>query len=443
MRPSHADPERRGRPLERQTRRLRARVLGWLSLAVASGAALALAVAFEAPLTLAILSGGVGTWAALRVAQEAERSLRDMGSFLDAVRYDDATPAFVGVGDLSSEFESVAESFRRVRAEREAQAAYLEAVVRHAGVGLVSVRSDGTVGLFNLAASRALGIARPPTLSALADRAPAVASALEALAPGERSLLRVGPAGDPRELVAYASRVTVPGGVETLITLQNIRQELEARELEAWQGLSRVLTHEITNSVAPIASLAETARELLGRDGGPVQEALGTIERRSRRLVGFVDAYRTLAGVPSPAARAVSAAELLGDVASLARATSDGVEVTVEVDPPGLDVVADPELVEQALVNLALNAVEAVGAGGRVTLRAEAGRGGRATLAVTDDGPGLLPEVAERAFVPFFTTKPGGSGIGLALAHRIARLHGGSLTVESEPGVQTTFTMRL
>ncbi|MEM7788914.1 MAG: HAMP domain-containing sensor histidine kinase, partial [Bacteroidota bacterium] len=215
----------------------------------------------------------------------------------------------------------------------------------------------------------------------------------------------------------------------------------------AWQQLTRVLTHEITNSVAPIASLAGTARGLVdaGDREADVREALATIEKRSRGLVAFVDSYRTLARLPAPEARVTLAADLLGGVATLMRASAPGVHIAVDVTPERLEVVADPDLVEQALVNLVLNAVEALDEqpDGRVVLRAYAGTGGRAVIEVEDNGPGLLPEVRERVFVPFFSTKAGGSGIGLSLSHRIARLHGGTLTVASEPDEQTVFTMRL
>ena len=176
-----------------------------------------------------------------------------------------------------------------------------------------------------------------------------------------------------------------------------------------------------------------------------MREALGTIERRSRRLVAFVDAYRSLARLPTPRPAVIPLGELLGDVALLARATAPHVEVGVAVEPPDLELVADPELVEQALVNLALNGAEALAGrpGARLELRAAAGPSGRPVVEVVDNGPGLLPEVRERAFVPFFSTKAGGSGIGLSLASRIARLHGGTLSVESEPDVRTAFALRL
>ena len=449
--------------LARFWRRYRVRVVARLAvLAAAAGGAGALAVRGGAgALAAAAALGALALWTAHGLVRAVERPARDLRRFLEGVRYDDVSVRFPDrrddpfLGALALSFEEVGGAFRRVRAEREEQASYLEAVVRHVGVALVAFRSGGAdageVTIFNLAARRTLGVARPRTLDGLARRVPEAAEALRGLPPGERALVRLdtGAEGGPQELVAYATRFTVGGEPHTLVSLQDIRQELEARELEAWQELSRVLTHEIANSVAPIASLAGTARGLVdgasGADLADVREALGTIERRSRGLVSFVDAYRTLARLPRPRPRVVPAAELLGDVATLARATAPGVEVSVEVDPPGLDLVADADLVEQALVNLALNAVEALSerSGGRVVLRAYPGPSGRAVVEVEDDGPGLLPEVQARAFVPFFSTKPGGSGVGLALAHRIARLHGGTLAVASEPDVRTTFTLRL
>ena len=443
--------------LARFWRRYRVRVVARLVLvaAAAGGAGGLVAHGGAGALAGAAALAATALWAGWGLVRTVERPARDLRRFLEGVRYDDVSVRFPQGGDpfldgLAAAFEEVGAAFRRVRAEREEQAGYLEAVVRHVGVALVAFRSDGAVTIFNLAARRTLGAPRVRTLDGLARRVPKAAEALRSLPTGERALVRLEADGGPQELVAYATRFTVGGEAHTLVSLQDIREELEARELEAWQELSRVLTHEIANSVAPIASLAGTARALVeggaGDDGrlADVREALGTIERRSRGLVSFVDAYRTLARLPRPRPRVVSAAELLGDVATLARATSPAVDVAVEVDPPGLELVADADLVEQALVNLALNAVEALdGRGGHVTLRARPGPSGRAVVEVEDDGPGLLPEVQERAFVPFFSTKPGGSGVGLALAHRIARLHGGTLTVESAPDVRTAFTLRL
>jgi len=441
--------------LPRFWRRFRVRLLTRLAALVGAtlGAAVLVLRGGPASTAGAVVLVGLGVAATWSLVRLTERPARDLRRFLEGVRYDDMSGHFSGAGGdpmmdaLAEAFESVGEAFRQVRAEREEQAAYLEAVVRHVGVALVAFRTDGTITLFNLAAGRMLSVPRPRSLATLGQRAPDAAHALETLAPGERSLLRLDAPDGPQELVAYATRFTISGAAHTLVSLQDIREELEARELEAWQQLTRVLTHEITNSVAPIASLAGTARGLLESPdrAADVREALGTIERRSRGLVSFVDAYRTLAKLPPPQPKVLSAAELLGDIGILMRASARGVAVTVSVEPERLEIVADPDLVEQALVNLALNAVEAVDGrpDARVELRAFAGSNGRAVVEVADNGPGLLPEVAERVFLPFFSTKPGGSGIGLSLAQRIARLHGGGLTVVSTPDERTVFTLRL
>ena len=448
--------------LPRFWRRFRVRVVARVfAVALASSGAAAFVVRGGAlGVGAALALGAAAVWMTIQLVRAVERPARDMKRFLEGVRYDDMSNRISAPGDdpltrgLAEAFESVGAAFRQVRAEREEQAGYLEAVVRHVGVALVAFRTDGTITLFNLAARRMLAVPRPRSLSALAQRAPEAAATLGSLPTGERTLLRFEAAGGPQELVAYATRFTVSDETHTLVSLQDIREELEARELEAWQQLTRVLTHEITNSVAPISSLAGTARvlmehaDLAGDRADDVREALGTIERRSRGLVSFVDAYRTLAKLPQPNARMIQASELLSDIAILARAAAagqaSGVDVHVEVTPQRLEIMADPDLVEQALVNLALNAVEALAETpeARLTLHAFAGPTGRPVVEVEDNGPGLLPEVQERAFLPFFSTKPGGSGIGLSLAFRIARLHGGVLSVSSEPNARTVFTLR-
>ncbi|GAB5535852.1 MAG: sensor histidine kinase [Rubricoccaceae bacterium] len=398
---------------------------------------------------------GLALYLSVRLVHTVERPARDLTRFLEGIRYDDFSQRFAQgkglLGTLGSAFEAVNDAFRQVRAEREEQSQYLQAVVRHVGVSLVAFRDDGTITLFNPSARRTLGVPRPRSLDSLASRAPDVAKALRDVQVGDRVLIRLDREDQTLELVAYATRFNAGNVTHTLVSLQDIREELEERELDAWQQLTRVLTHEITNSVAPISSLAGTALTRLGPSEDPslsgVRESLETIERRSRHLVSFVESYRSLARLPKPSPEVILASELLGDVVTLFRTTAAerGVTVEVHVDPERFELVADPELIEQALVNLVLNAIQAVGehGGGNVHVRASPGADGRAVLEVADDGPGLLPEVRDRVFVPFFSTKSGGSGIGLSLAHRIARLHGGSLTVASEPGVETVFTLRL
>ena len=448
----------RARPLSAVWRRARRGLLVRLAVLVAAASGAGGLAVWSATGGGPAAGAGAGLvavlalWLTARAVRAAERPARDLRQFLEAIRYDDASVRIPTAGGsalhaaLAEAFGEVGQAFERVRAEREEGAAYLEAVVRHVGVALVAFRDDGAVTLFNPAAGRTLATARPRTLAALAARAPDAARTLAGLQAGQRALVRLDREAGPQELVAYATRFVLGGQTHTLVSLQDIRAELEARELEAWEQLTRVLTHEITNSVAPIASLAGTARERAGADAPPaVVEALETIERRSRGLVSFVDAYRTLAGLPQPRPVVVPAADLLGGIAALFRTTAAerGVALAVSVEPDRLDLVVDPDLVEQALVNVVLNAIEAAGeGGGAVRLAAAPGPGGRAVVTVSDDGPGIPAETLGRVTVPFFSTKPGGSGIGLALAQRIVRLHGGTLAVRSEPGAETTVEMR-
>lgn len=446
-------------PIRRVLRRHRVRLL--LRLAALAGTVAAAAVlAWAGRVGLAVAAGAAALAQLPGLVRFVERPARDLLRFLEGVRNDDLSVSFGHRGGqgplldaLHEAFTDVSEAFRRVRSEREEQALYLQTVVRHVGVALVAFRDDGEVALFNEAAGRLLGLRRPRTLGAVAAGHPALAAALQEARSGGRALVEVERDDQPLTLVVHATRFQIGGAFYTLASLQDIRPELEEKEIEAWQQLTRVLTHEIMNSVTPIASLAATASDLLRDSSGDgaastdgVAEALRVIERRCDGLVHFVEAYRSLARLPKPAFRIARAADLLGGVQALLRATAAerGVDLRCEVEPEGLELVADPELVEQALVNVVLNAIQAVEGrpGAWVRLRARSGPFGRPVVEVTDNGPGLLPEVREAIFVPFFTTKPGGSGIGLSLARQIARLHGGTLTVRSRPDEETTFAFR-
>lgn len=402
----------------------------------------------------ACLAGLVGVAQVPLLIRSVERPVRDLVRFLEGIRNDDLSVHFAaGRGPLldavREALADVVEAFRRVRSEREEQAQYLQTVVRHVGVALIAVRDDGHVALFNEAAGRLLGVRAPHSLHALASRRPALADALRVDRAAGRSLVDVDRDDRDLTLVVQTTRFQLGGALYTLASLQDIRPELEEKEAEAWQQLTRVLTHEIMNSVAPIASLAATVGDLLTdapskAAHASAREALAVIQRRCDGLVHFVEAYRSASHLPRPSFQIVPAARLLGDVTMLIRATAPTLDVRFCVEPPGLELVADPDLLEQALVNVLLNAVQALdgAAEGRIGITARMAPNGRPVIEVTDNGPGIAADVQARIFVPFFTTKSAGSGIGLGLARQILRLHGGTLTVHSEPGVATTFSLR-
>jgi len=238
-----------------------------------------------------------------------------------------------------------------------------------------------------------------------------------------------------------------------------VQEQLEEKEMEAWQNLIRVLTHEIMNSVTPIASLASTVNDLLTESPNQekpieridteiisdVRGALQTIEKRSHGLLNFVDAYRNLTRIPRPNLQIVSLSEFFSRLKKLmhSQITEGSIDLQVHIEPDNLQLAADPELIEQVLINLLLNAIEAVAKQPNPVIKifAKLDDKGRITIQVIDNGTGISEEIAEKIFIPFFTTKKKGSGIGLSLSRQIMRMHRGSLGVLSKKG-ETVFTLK-
>jgi two-component system nitrogen regulation sensor histidine kinase NtrY len=291
------------------------------------------------------------------------------------------------------------------------------------------------VRFVNRAAHRLLG-EPAPRLEQLRVLGESTAGQLAALFPGAQQIVRL---ANGHQLLASASQFTVPGEApQRLISLQRLAGDLDAVEHKAWDDMARVLAHEMMNSLTPIASLSESLDALL-RVGGHTEEvaaALETIRRRSLGLMRFVERYRTVAELPEPLLQPLRLKGVLEDVERLLAPALDQGQVgyVSTVTPPDLMVRADSDLLEQALINLLRNAAEAVlgQPGGRIEVACGLD-GGSCFIDVIDNGPGLTPDAREQMFVPFFTTKAGGSGVGLSLARRIALSHGGQVTVRSDP----------
>ncbi len=392
-----------------------------------------------------------------------DQANRHLARFLEAVRYADFSQSFnlgvtgSGMEELRHSFSEVLEAFSRARAEKEEQYRYLQTVVQHVGVGLLCYQADGAVELVNNAALRLLKTNHLNNIKALENLGGNLIATLLDLKAGAKTLVRLEDEGETRCLSLSATELRLRGRVFTLVSIQNIQTELEEKEMEAWQNLVRVLTHEIMNSITPISSLAATANGLLERwpDSGEesekeiladIREAVGTIQKRSQGLLHFVDTYREMTRIPKPEFRIFSAADLLARVQSLLNPQLErcGIVLTCSTDPEGLELTADPALIEQVLINLVLNAIQALENrnDGRIEVTARLDASSRPLLRVRDNGPGILEEVKPKIFIPFFTTKPGGSGIGLNLARQIMRLHRGSISVQSRPDEGTCFTLR-
>ncbi len=402
------------------------------------------------------------TWELFRFV---DTSNRNVSHFLESLEYSDLTQTYAehlrgGTHDeLHRNFNKILSVFRRSGVEKQESLRYLEAVIQHSGVGLLAFGPDGTVDLANNALRRMLGL---NTINQIEDLAPLGDSMVDAvvhLGPGERRVQKIEREGEMSLLSLSATGFKIGEKIIKLVSVQNITSELVERETEAWQQLVRVLTHEIMNSVTPIASLASTARgmiasgvndketlDLTGEALEDLQTAITTIEIRSEGLMRFVEAYRNLTKVPEPSLRIVAVSELLQRIRQLALSHPDAGETTIElaVEPESLELTADPDLVEQVLINVVTNALQALKgrSDGVVGLTSRLNEKGQVVVQVTDNGPGIVEKAIDTIFVPFYTTKRSGTGIGLSLSRRIMRMHDGELTATSILDTSTVFTLR-
>lgn len=365
------------------------------------------------------------------------RHVETLEDFFAAIHYQDLTRRYV-VDDVDAElktaFNRVIDRFRATRAERELQAGYLETVVRHVPIPLMACRSDGSLRLVNAPLKRLTGLAAMRSIDDFAALDPRLPAMLRDIDAGSQRLLQTRFRDVPVELRVAVSEIRLEGQTERIYSVENLSGELSARESSAWRNLIRVLTHEIMNTLTPVASLAETSLSMADDAGArdELKEAVSTIARRSRGLIGFVERYRELLHLPQPRTETVAVKTALDGVAQLLRDELSGIEVTVEVAPQSLEVEADPALLDQVLVNLVRNAAQAMAdrSGSRLALRGRLDHG-RTLVQVVDNGPGIPEGAEDQIFVPFFTTRRGGSGIGLSVSRQIMMAHGGELVATS------------
>jgi nitrogen fixation/metabolism regulation signal transduction histidine kinase len=384
----------------------------------------------------ALLASLLSLAAGVAFAHRLSAPNRELARWLDGVR-DDAPSGDQALSrtPLGPAIRAASEALRARRAAAEAERAGLAALVETVPSALLAIDDAGRVRALNRGA-RALLERREQDLADLARLGPDWPATLAGLAPGGRALLR---GADGRRWAALGRELRVGGTRSRLVSLQDIRLELEATETGAWAELVRVLAHEINSSLTPIASLSASVQPLLAearstadastaRTLEEAELAMEVVARRSAGLMRFVDGYRRVAQVPRPVLRRVEIATLFAHMTALfaPEAARRGAGWSVDVRPPDLAVQADGDLLEQALVNLIRNAFEALGdrQTGSVALEARV-EPGQLRLSVLDDGPGFT-DAPDRLFVPFFTTKPDGSGIGLSLVRQIALVHGGT-----------------
>ncbi len=411
----------------------------------------------------AALTGLIIIFQLVELFRFVSQTNRKLTRFLESIKYSDFISGFANDNklgtsfrNLNTAFNEVLEAFRKARSEKEEHWQYLNSVVQQVRTGILSFDTEGNVQLVNANARKFMGVIGIKNIRELININPKLYHSINSVQPGKGELYK---GNNELYLTVQATELRIRGIDVKLVTMQNIQPELQQQELEAWQNLTRVLRHEIMNSITPISSLTSTLREILDKEmekkenhfelqqegADDLREGLSTIENRSKGLIKFIDAYREYTSLPKPVITSVRLKDLIEKVAQLLKTElkKTQIDFQYECSSEYLTIQADVEMIEQVLINLLKNAVEALSETEKPILRL-IGRYDEnvVKIEVIDNGSGIIKEAIDNIFVPFYTTKRTGSGIGLSLSRQIMQMHNGSINVESEPDVKTIFTLR-
>jgi nitrogen fixation/metabolism regulation signal transduction histidine kinase len=389
----------------------------------------------------------------------ANSTNRKLIRIFDSIQYDDFTIKFASDNtygksfqELNQQFNKVLEAFRKIRAENEASLQLVNTIIQNVQTGLLLYDQYGRIELSNAAACKLLGFYRLKNISELKTNHAELAEKLADTT--DKHFLYQSNSGLQISVNIVAIRLN--GQIKNLVSLQNIQPELQEKEVEAWQNLTRVLRHEIMNSLTPILSLIGTMKHIVDKelpsnanDNGAqedLQEALQTLESRGIGMINFVDGYRSFTSIPPPSFSDVAIDDLVQRLMNLLQTemAASGINFSFENAANNNHIQADADQLSMVLINLVKNAKEALNHTNNGVIKIKTYTQNQLVfIEVIDNGPGIEPEALEDIFIPFFTTKENGSGIGLSLSRQIIQQHGGSIKVFSEPGKGCRFVVML
>ncbi len=389
--------------------------------------------------------------AVFRLWHFLKRMEQDTSRLINGIRFSESNMTFrnfEGKGlpqELAIQMEHAINLFNKKLFQAETEQQFYNNLLNRIDAGILVIDKNGTIEWINKAALDEFGKPQPRKIEDLVMVSPELPVILQNIRPKETKILKIQKENTLHQLAATAVLFSAKGKEMKLISIKNIESVLEESESDAWKKLIRVLTHEMMNSITPIISLSESFSgqhadqansELMGR-------AMDTIHRRSKGLVDFVQNYQKLTRIPNPVSDPVAAKDIMDDITGLLAA--DHIRFSWCITPDDMIWNVDRGQMEQVLINLIKNAWEACAeqSNPEININIYKNEYQQPVVVIDDNGYGILPEVMEKIFVPFFTTKPKGSGIGLSICRQIIGAHGGTITVTSEPGKGSCFTIRL
>jgi len=392
-----------------------------------------------------------------RIVESVLESIR-FGDFNKTIRDKAAGMGFEGLADSA---QSIIRAIASAKIEKETQYQYLQTILEHIHTSVLTLDETHEPELVNPLALNTLGLynTRKPTWEEIEKSSPRFAEAILAMGETGREMIQLSSTPAGKQLLVLVNSVKIGGKPVKIITFQDIEPEIEQKEMESWQTISRIMAHEIMNSLPLLSSLTETGIMLLEKEGRPktvaalsqktienLYTALKTISSRNRALTQFIGNYRQLSRLPLPKKKEIRVTEMLAEIEELYNepCARKGIAFTYHPGPDKLTIQADDSQIIQVLINLVKNATEAMEGKPDPSLNLVVKRIlNHVSIEISDNGSGIPEEVLEKIFVPFYSTKPTGSGIGLSLSRQIIRNHGGQISVQSKEDEGTTFKVAL
>ena len=384
--------------------------------------------------------------------------------FFDSVRNDDSNLSFpvetrnVALKELYQSMNKVNQQIQQLKIENRQQEQYFRTLLEHLAAGIITYDNKGFILHANSSAKKLLSIEVLTHLQQIERNDLNLFKTIKSIRPFERKLIAINTENGEIQLSLKATSLKTNDNELVILSIQDIKNELDEKEIESWMKLIRVLMHEIMNSITPITSLSESLSNIYSTGGKPVLpeqvnvktiattlQGLNVIKEQGKGLMSFVESYRKLTRVPEPDKKLFRVADLMSRVHILYNSLekSDRTNLSVSLANPDLEIFADQNLISQVLINLLKNALEANEKNNDVKIRISATEGinNHPEICVIDNGPGISEENLDEIFVPFFTTRQNGSGIGLSISKQIMRVHGGNLKVRSVPDKETVFCL--
>ncbi|MBX2920832.1 MAG: HAMP domain-containing histidine kinase [Chitinophagaceae bacterium] len=389
-------------------------------------------------------------------AQDEVSQFVESVHYRDFSRYFDVKHAPLELQPLRRGFNDINTTFKVISKERETQYQYLQKILELVDTGILSYNHEnGKTGWMNESLKKMLGIPYLKTIHSLEKRDAKLYHEIIALRPGDGKVVQITRDNKIMKVLLSATAFQTDNSIYKLIAFQNVDEALDENEAQAWQKLLSVMTHEIMNSVAPISSLADTLKNRLQLASRHIEDKEGTVEdlelgiitikRRSEGLLKFAETYRNLNKITTLSLTKIYVRDLFENLYLLMEPTLEQKKIDIDVilKDTELTVEADTNLVEQVLINLLVNAIEAVKdkQEPHIALSAYKMPNQKVVIKVTDNGTGMPADVLDKIFIPFFSTKKSGSGIGLSLCKQIMLLHKGNVQVQSKEGEGTTFLL--